>query len=104
MGNENRNEHPVKYWNVQFVPNSVHLFFILWFSPPYNGGCVYWLENCFGDILSICIGNRDTDLGTKKERARSKRFLLILLLELWGSETLAEKPNSEQAAIGRKSR
>lgn len=66
MGNENRNEHPVKCWNVQFVPNSVHLSFILWVSPPCNGGCNYGLENCFGDISSISIGNRDTDLGTKK--------------------------------------
>ena len=96
MGNKNRKAHSVKSQNVQFVPSPVDLFFILWFIPAYNGGRTSLLDYCFGDALSISIGKRDTDLGT----IRSNRFPLILLIELWGSETLTENQTPSRQQLG----
>lgn len=55
--------------------------------------------NCFGDILSISVGDRDR-FGDSKEKARSNRFPLIFLIELWGSETLAEKQTQRRQQLG----
>lgn len=53
MGNENRDERQCIIGMSSSVPSPPPLCFVLWFIPAYNGGCIYLLENCVGDILGI---------------------------------------------------